>query len=200
MAIAAAACNGSAPMDGQACGGGCGTGFTCAGYDANSVKCYQTCDLNAPTCGCGRRCVAISGGTPACLPANTIGERCGNDATGKPLGNGACEQGLVCAGPTDTRYCVPTCVTSSTCSAQTACKDVVDNFMVTNSVCWFNSSAMGNSVGASCDNQTFCEPNALCSGGKCRAQCGGAADPTCTGGTTCAPLMSGDQTFAYVCM
>jgi hypothetical protein len=201
MAIATAACTGAAPNDGQACSAGCGAGMTCAGYSASDLKCYQTCSLNTPSCACGRRCVDIGGGNAACLPANTLGERCGNNAGGQPYGNGSCEQGLVCAGPTDTRYCVPTCVDSSTCAAQTSCKDVVDNLMVTNSVCWFNSNQMmGKAVGEACDLQTFCQPNALCAGGMCRAQCGGAADPTCTGGGTCTPLMSDGTTFAYVCM
>jgi hypothetical protein len=173
----------------------------CAGYSAADVKCYNNCDVNAPNCPCGRRCVTITGGSgAACLPANTQGERCGNDGAGKPYGFGACEQGLICAGPTDTRYCVPTCTDSSTCAAQTSCKDVVDNLMVTNSVCWFNSNMMmGKAVGEACDVQTFCQPNALCAGGMCRQQCGGAADATCTSGS-CMPLSAGGQVFAYVCM
>jgi hypothetical protein len=201
MAIAAGQCSGMMPTDGQSCGTGCGTGTTCAGLTAAELKCYQTCDINAPACPCGRKCVTISGGAggAACLPANTLGERCGNSAGGMPYGNGNCEQGLVCAGPTDVRFCVPTCVTSSTCSAQTSCKDVVDNFMVTNSVCWFNSLATGKAVGEACDNMTFCQPNALCAGGMCRQQCGGAADSTCSSGS-CQPLMSAGKTFAYVCL
>jgi hypothetical protein len=108
---------------------------------------------------------------------------------------------MVCAGPADGRYCVPTCVTSTTCAPQTSCKAVVDNMMVTNEVCWFNSNTMnGKAVGESCDLQTFCVPNALCAEGACRAQCGGPADPTCASGTCTGLRDKSDRIFAYVCM
>src|SRR5688572_15754516 len=96
-------CSSQPATDGQACGGGCAGGTQCAGWSAGEVKCYQTCDLMAPSCPCGRRCVAISGGGggAACLPANGPGERCGNNTGGMPFGNGGvCSQGLICAGPT----------------------------------------------------------------------------------------------------
>ena len=191
--------------DGQPCGTGCGQGNTCAGYDANSLGCHAICDLTAPDCPCGRRCVAIgttSSGAPsaACLPANGAGERCGKDPSGNNYGYGSCAQELTCVGPSaDNRYCAYPCVTSHDCPAQTACTAVVsDGTSVSGTVCWYNSQPTGLPAGTACGLTDICISGTLCDG-TCKSHCNGPGDASCAAGTKCTALMSGAQAIGYVC-
>jgi hypothetical protein len=193
------ACMGTA-SDGQACGTGCPSGQTCAGYSAAALACYKSCDLNAPSCACGRKCVSVqtsTGMVGACLPANGLGEQCGNNPSGMPYNTGNCEQGTSCVGSTTgARYCVGPCTTSQDCPAQTTCSAVVAGMMVASTVCWYNSNNKdGKALGSPCAITDTCVENALCDG-TCKQRCGGPWDHSCN----CQPLVDGGgKLIGYIC-
>jgi len=158
----------------------CKSGAICLN-NRNTFKCYETCDLQNPTCPSQTKCVGINATSSVCVPVgNAIeGERCNQ--------NSDCQSGLKCIDDLGQGRCLKPCSTTgtNTCSQGRTCQSYSPDQQAS-----YCLPAPTKQEGQPCQlSQDRCVSGSLCLGangaGVCKFYCTADGTKSCPSGRSC---------------